>query len=118
MYGREAHPSTERPMPANVRAGIEVPQAADLKERAAAASECIKALGLTFPVLLDDMQGTATTAYRGWPSRSCLIGTDGRIVWISSGGPRGTAPDELGAALERMFGPGRKPDRDTKEKRP
>lgn len=105
-------------MPANIRAGIEVPQATDLKERAAAASECIKALDLTFPVLLDDMQGTATTAYRGWPSRSCLIGTDGRIVWISSGGPRGAAPVELGAALERMFGPAPRTGADTKEKRP
>ena len=105
-------------MPANVRAGIEVPAASDLKERAAVASECVKALGLTFPVLLDDMQGTAMNAYRGWPARSCLVGTDGRLAWISSGGPRGAAPAELGAALERMFGPATKAGVDSKEKHP
>ena len=105
-------------MPANVRAGIEVPQAADLKERAKAASECVKTLGLSFPVLLDDMQGSAMNSYRGWPARSCLVGTDGQIVWISSGGPRGAAPAELREALERRFGPIPGPDADTKGRHP
>lgn len=92
-------------MPANVRAGIEVASPTNLAGRAAAASACIGSLGLTFPVLLDDLDNSTQRAWRGWPARSCIVGADGRVAWISSGGPQGAAPKELGEALVRMLGP-------------
>lgn len=92
-------------MPANVRAGIEVASPTTLAERAAAASQCMGSLGLTFPVLLDDLENSTQRAWRGWPARSCIVGVDGRVAWISAGGPQGAAPKELGEALSRLLGP-------------
>ena len=69
MYIREAHPAGKWEFVANVEAGIAVDQPKTIEERAAVANTCVLNLDLSVPALIDDMDNTVGSAYRGMPDR-------------------------------------------------
>lgn len=62
--------------------------------------------GLQMPVLLDNLQGDAATAYGAWPERAYVIGVSGAVAYASSfpGGPNRMIPHELAWALSQEVG--------------
>ncbi len=65
----------------------------------------MRRLDLSLPLLLDEMDNRASTAFAAWPERLVLVGADGRIVYPGAPGPWGFSPEEareqLVAQLER-----------------
>ena len=85
--------------------GVVLQQQTTLEERRQQARETVRRLGLSLPLLLDEMDNRANAAFAAWPERLVLVGGDGRIVYPGSPGPWGFSPDEareqLDARLER-----------------
>lgn len=92
-------------MEVNKRDGVVYTSPTSLRERAGIAADCLRGLGLTMPCLLDGMDNAVQMRYRGFPARACLVGTDGRIAFISKPGPRGINPSEIEQALRAQFPP-------------
>ena len=105
VYVREAHPDDGWQMPANIREGIIYRTPTNDLARARIASDCMRALGITFPCLVDDMEDSAQKLFRAWPARACIVGADGRIAWIGAPGPQGVKPSEIETALTRILLP-------------
>lgn len=91
VYIREAHP-TDGWFGKGV---VEIRDPATHEERRRVAGACMKALGLTVPPLVDDMEDTANLAYAAWPERLYVIGKDGRIAYAGGMGPFHFDPLEL-----------------------
>ncbi len=104
VYVREAHPDDGWQMKSNKRDGVVYDTPKSLRERARIATDCVRELGLTMPCLLDGMDNAVQMRYRGFPARACLVGKDGRIVFISKAGPRGISPKEIEQALRAQVG--------------
>ena len=71
-------------------------------EREAAASACVRKLGLHIPALTDGIANGTERAYTGWPDRLYLIGRGGRVVFKSAPGPFGFKPAALEEALRKV----------------
>ncbi len=95
VYIREAHPTDGWNLPNNVK----VSDPKTLGERKEAATFCRKALDLSMPVLVDDMEDSANRAYAAWPERLYVIGKDGRIAYAGGMGPFKFDPKECDAFL-------------------
>ena len=50
---------------------------------------------MSIPLLVDDMEDSADTNYRGWPERLYVINADGRVAYQGAKGPYGFNPEEL-----------------------
>ncbi len=72
-----------------------------LKERASVATQCVQDLELPMPALLDKLDDAVNQAYRGWPDRLFLVGTDGKIKYSGGRGPFFFAPEAWAAAIEK-----------------
>jgi type I thyroxine 5'-deiodinase len=107
VYVREAHPDDGRQTEANRRAGVVYKAPTNDAERASIAFACVRSLGITFPCLVDNMQDTAQRAFRAWPARAVVIGSDGRIAYLSAPGPQGVKAAEIQTALEGILPSGR-----------
>ena len=103
VYVREAHPSDGRQSGANTRDKVIYKTPKTLKERAKIASDCVKSLKLSMPCLLDDMENTVQKLYRGWPARTCIVNSDGKIVYVNRPSPRGVNPPEIEKALKQVL---------------
>jgi len=103
VYVKEAHPDDGWQLNSNKRAKVIYDTPKTLKERAKIASDCVKDLKMTIPCLIDDMKDTVQKTYKGWPARAFLIGTDGKILFASKGGPRGVTPKEIEKALKEKI---------------
>jgi hypothetical protein len=103
VYVREAHASDARQSGSNKRDGVIYKTPKTLGERAEIASDCVKSLKLSMPVLLDDMDNTVQRLYQGWPARSCIINPDGKIAFINNPGPRGVDPTVIEKALKPLL---------------
>lgn len=92
VYVREAHPDSvlslvdKNSHPSLVK----VPQHTTLESRTDAAAACGRTLKLSMPIAVDSIENTVGRAYAGWPNRMVVVGTDGRILYVSSPSPRGT----------------------------
>lgn len=123
VYIREAHPVPEGPSggASSSRAprGPDVKQTKTVEERALVASECIRNLGLSLPVLIDKMEGVFLRAYGGYPAGTTVVDLDGRVVFYSHG-PGGCKPKEAEAALKKILArqPPPHPDKAEPEKKP
>lgn len=75
-----------------------------IEEREKVAADCMKAMKLSIPFLIDDMSDTANKAYSGWPDRIYIVGADGKIAYKGERGPKGFKPDEAKAKLKEIVG--------------
>jgi len=124
VYVREAHPAPEgsrgSASSSRLPRGPDVKQTKTVDERALVASECIRNLGLSLPVLIDTMDGVFLRAYGGYPAGTTVVDLDGRVVFYSRG-PGGCKPKEAEDALKKILArqPPPQPDKaEPKEKVP
>lgn len=103
MYIREAHPIDGWRIKQNDNEGIKVEDPKTEKDREAVASECVKALKMTMPYLIDDMKNTAQQAYAGWPDRLYVIGKDQKVAYQGPPGPKGFKVAEAEEALKKLL---------------
>ncbi len=97
VYIREAHPGSKI---LEINDGRPVEQTSTLEARSKLAAQTAKALGISFPVLVDKADNPANTAYSGWPIRLVIVGVDGKIAHYSEPGPRGFKVADVEAWLK------------------
>jgi len=109
IYISEAHPVRESGQggasadsrPPQLR-GPAIVQTRSVEERALAATDCLKGLKLSLPVLIDAMDGPAEKAYGGWPAATAVVDIDGKVCFYSRG-PGGARPKEAEAILKSIL---------------
>lgn len=69
VYTREAHP------------GEHVPAHATFDDKLAAARRLRDDFGITRPILVDDLDGTAHRAYGSMPNMTWVVGRGGRLIY-------------------------------------
>jgi hypothetical protein len=99
IYVREAHPTDGWRMASNDRAGIAIAQPRSTRERTEVAGRCCRALNMTMPLLVDEVDDAVGHAYSGMPDRLYVVGRDGRVVFKGGRGPFGFNPAEMEQAL-------------------
>ena len=72
-------------------------------DRQNAATVCRKALGLTIPILIYDMDDTANIAFQGYPDRLYILSTDGAITYRGGRGPWGFKVDKMEKVLVKLL---------------
>ena len=98
VYIKEAHPADDWPMPVSKRIKY-VKDPTSIFERYQVASTCVADLNISIPCLIDDMDNTAASAYKGHPDRLYVVGKDGKIAYHGGPGPMGFKPDHMEKAL-------------------
>lgn len=87
VYEREMHPGDESAVPKGQAA---VPDAKTMEERKSQAAQAAKSLGVTMPVVVDNMENSTAKAFHTMPMRNYIIGKDGKIAFRGlSGADRG-----------------------------
>src|SRR4051812_30176715 len=86
-------------MESNDAAGIAVKQPRDQGERDDAAHKCCGTLGITMPLVVDELDDHVGHLYSGMPDRLYVIGRDGRVAYKSGRGPFGFKPGEMEQTL-------------------
>lgn len=87
IYEREMHPGDVSAVPKGQAAIVD---ANTIEERKAQAIEAAKALKLTMPVLVDDMENSTAKAYHTMPMRNYIVDLDSKIAFRGlSGADRG-----------------------------
>ena len=71
-----------------------------LDERRAVAQDCKTALEYDIKTYVDEMDDYVNKAYAAWPTRTYLVGIDGRIVYAGGMGPIALKPQELKDAID------------------
>ena len=102
VYILEAHPSDVWQMQSNIRDNVVFASPRSEGERNSLAQSCVRKLGIKFPALVDDYSNVVEQAYTGWPDRTYLLDSSGRVAYKSKAGPFGFTPSELQASLERI----------------
>jgi hypothetical protein len=78
-------------------------QQTTLDERRHQAYETVERLGLSLPLLLDEMDNSASAAFAAWPERLVLVDAGRRIVYPGSPGPFGFSPEEAEEQLVALL---------------
>ena len=91
-------------MPANLDEDAVVTQQTTLEQRRQQADETAARLGLTMPLLLDEMDNATSRAFAAWPERLVVAAAEGRIAYPGSPGPWGFSPDEAEEQLRALLG--------------
>jgi hypothetical protein len=99
VYVREAHPLDGWRMESNDRAGIEIKQPRAKTERDTVARKCCSSLGITMPLVVDQLNDYVGHVYSGMPDRLYVIDRDGRVAYKSGRGPFGFKPGEMEQTL-------------------
>jgi peroxiredoxin len=79
IYIREAHAAGQWQSTRNEREAVNVAPALTVEDKENHAVMCARELHLSFPALVDGMDGRVEAAYAAWPSRAFVIGADGRV---------------------------------------
>jgi hypothetical protein len=87
VYIQEAHPTDGWQTESNVAPGILFRQHQSYAERETVATTCSLNLGLSIPVLVEEMDNAIDDAYGAAPERLYLIGVDGRVAYQGGAGP-------------------------------
>lgn len=103
VYIREAHPSDGWTAEFNVRFNINIEQPKTKSKRNEIATTCGTSLGLTMPVLVDEMDDRVNRAYSGFPDRLYLIDENGKVAYKGGRGPFGYKPRELEQTIIMML---------------
>src|SRR3954470_24569765 len=90
-------------MASNDRAGVVVHQPTAFAERADVAKTCCKALKVTMPLLVDEMDDRVGHAYSGMPDRLYVLDRQGRVAYKGGRGPFGFKPGELEQSLVMLL---------------
>jgi Iodothyronine deiodinase len=90
-------------MQANLDEDVLLRQHVSLDERFAAAREGVARLGLTMPVLVDDMDDAVSEAFAAWPERVYVAERGGRLRFVGGPGPFEFDPDAAEAALVELL---------------
>ena len=104
MYIAEAHAADEWQLPANLEDDAVLTQPTTLEQRREQAHETAARLGLTMPILLDEMDNAASIAFAAWPERLVVVDVAGRIADPGNPGPWGFAPEAVEARLGALLG--------------
>ena len=99
VYIAEAHATDGWQLQSNLDDDVLIANHTTLAERFAAARAGVAQLGLTLPVLVDDMDDAVSEAFAAWPERIYVVGPDARIVFAGGPGPFEFDPDAAAAAL-------------------
>jgi thiol-disulfide isomerase/thioredoxin len=99
VYVREAHPTDGWKMDSNAKAGVSFKQPTTYGERVEVCEAFRKKLTPGMPVVVDDINDPAGTAYSGMPARLYVIDATGRVAYKSGRGPFGFKPQEMEQAL-------------------
>jgi iodothyronine deiodinase-like protein len=100
---REAHPTDEWQMDANVKEAVCYPQPHSLKDRLAIANDFTKRFHFELPLVVDPMGNTANNLYSAWPERLYVIEPDRKLSYVGGLGPFNYKPAELRAFLAKRF---------------
>lgn len=102
VYIREAHPTDGWALPRNQ---FKITDPKSLDERRQVAKAFAAQLKLTLPVLVDDLDDRANTAYAGWPDRLYVVDRGGKIALKGGKGPFGFKPavDEAPRVLDKLL---------------
>ena len=99
VYIREAHAIDSR-SPSSF--GL-VEDPINIEERSKVASTCVAELNMPMPAIVDKLDDKVNQAYKGWPDRLYLVGTDGRLKYSGGRGPFFFSPDEWEAAIRKQL---------------
>jgi len=99
VYVRETKPVNGNRTASNDWAGVLVRQPADRQERRAVANQCCTTLGVTMPMVVDEINDRVARAYSGIPDRFYVIDRQGRVAYKSGRGPYGLKSGEMEQAL-------------------
>jgi Iodothyronine deiodinase len=86
-------------MESNDQAGIAVRQPRDQGERDEVAHKCCNLLGISMPLLVDELNDRVGHLYSGMPDRMYVVDRSGRVAYKSGRGPFGFKPGEMEQAL-------------------
>ena len=92
VYVAEAHADDEWQLPANLEEDAVLNQQTTLAERRATGAGNRERLGLGLPLLLDEMDNRASTAFAAWPERLVLVGPGRADRRPGQSGPVGFLP--------------------------
>lgn len=92
-------------MAINVRENVIFASPKTYDEKTGVAQMCVRKLGIEFPALVDNFDGSTEMAYTGWPDRLYVISREGRIAYKAKPGPFGFLPDEMAQTLAQVAGP-------------
>ncbi len=104
VYIREAHPDDEWQLGVNRRDSVVLAQPSTHSGRKTVAQRCSRALKLTMPCVVDDMNNTVDNAYAGWPERLFVVDAEGRIAYAGTQGPFGFEPNDIRKWLRKNLG--------------
>jgi hypothetical protein len=102
VYIAEAHATDGWQLQANVDDDVLLANHTTLEDRLAAAREGVARLGLTMPVLVDDMDDAVSDAFAAWPERIYVVGADARVAFAGGPGPFEFDPDAAAAAVAAL----------------
>ncbi len=102
VYIAEAHTTDGWQLPANLEDDVLLANHVTLQDRFAAARAGVERLGLTLPVLVDDIDDAVSNAFAAWPERIYVVDGDACIAHAGGPGPFEFDPDASAAALERL----------------
>ena len=87
VYVQEAHPTDGWQVDSNVRDGVLFAQHSSFEDRETVAASCSVDLGITVPILIEEMDNTIDEAYGAAPERLYLVGTGGEVLYKGGAGP-------------------------------
>ena len=103
VYVREAHPIDGWRMESNDAAGIAVKQPRDQGQRDEAAHKCCGTLGITMPLVVDELDDHVGHLYSGMPDRLYVLDGEGRVVYKGGRGPFGFKVGEMEQSLVMLL---------------
>jgi tetratricopeptide (TPR) repeat protein len=99
VYIREAHTGDTWQSTINQRQGIDWQPAKTADQMQAHASSCVRKLKMSFPAVVDSVDGQVESKYSAWPSRLFVIAKDGRILYRSRLSELDFHPAEIEASI-------------------
>ena len=104
IYVREAHPGDGAwPGGFKTETGDAINQPTGFDQRVDVASQCCKALEISMPLLVDEIDDRVGRAYSGMPDRLYVIDRDGKVIYKGGRGPFGFKPGEMEQSLVMLL---------------
>lgn len=104
VYIKEAHPEDEWQMAVNHEHRVVFNQPKTFDERLELARTFADKMGVSAPVVVDDIENTANACYAAWPERLYVVEPDGRIAYKGGMGPFYFDVDGLADFLAAHYG--------------